>query len=145
MHVSGLCALRCHWQTSCARLEGLRSNVARMVEVRAFTVASPKPMRGPCCWSNIMSVMAPFSLAGLSAREMAASRYRRISTMGNCVTFVIFPAAVGIAPVRRCHVAKQITQQTLVALRAHAAAATSRWPMPGRLGAFLLRSDDAER
>jgi hypothetical protein len=33
----------------------------------------------------------------ISAREMAASRYTRISTMGDCVTFVIFPTATGIA------------------------------------------------
>src|SRR5580658_6441678 len=29
--------------------------------------------------------------------RVAAARYRRISTMGNCVTFVIFPAAAGSA------------------------------------------------
>src|ERR1700730_1398030 len=33
----------------------------------------------------------------MSVVKMAASRYRRISTLGNCVTFVIFPAAAGSA------------------------------------------------
>jgi hypothetical protein len=98
MQVSGPCALWCHWQTSCARLEGLRRNAAGLAEVRIVTVASPKPMRALCCWSNIMSDMAPFSSACMSAVKMAASRYRRISTLGNCVTFVIFPAAAGSAP-----------------------------------------------
>jgi len=32
----------------------------------------------------------------ISARELAASRYRRIATMGDCVTFVIFPTARGL-------------------------------------------------
>ena len=33
----------------------------------------------------------------MSAAKTVASRYRRISTLGNCVTFVIFPAAAGSA------------------------------------------------
>ena len=37
------------------------------------------------------------SSACMSAVKMATSRYRRISTLGNCVTFVIFPAAAGSA------------------------------------------------
>jgi hypothetical protein len=36
-----------------------------------------------------------------SAGEMLATRYRRISTMGNCVTFVTLPMAPGSAPAPR--------------------------------------------
>jgi hypothetical protein len=98
LQVSRPCTLPRHRQISCVRLEGLWRNAPGFVEIGLFTAPSPKPMCASCRGSNIISVMAPLSLACMSTEKMAVAHYRRISKMGNCVTLVIFPPAAGAAP-----------------------------------------------